>query len=517
MGKLRNLVRYVIFTHRYLGILICLLCVSWFASGIVMMYAGGMPRVSAQQRLEALPALDLANVKLTPAEAVQQAGMGARAPTLTSVLQRPAYSFQGRGDGATTVFADTGEVLKPIDIEQARKVASRFTGQHVERVQYVRTLEQADQWTMMRGREVGLFKFEVDDGKGTELYVSPASAEVAQLTTRNTRLLAWIGVVPHWIYFTALKTNQPVWYKVVVWTSTLACVVAVLGLILGYTQFRKTTPFNLKSSIPYRGWLRWHYITGTVFGVFVLTWAFSGMLSMEPFDWTNARGLSIQRDVFSGGSPQLQSFNALNNDSLAALVPGRTIKEIEFTRIQDENYYSIKSTANTPAEDAKAERLHQPYVVDRAQPDAILVNASTLQPRSEGFSVESLLKRLQAAVPDTPIVDTQLLTEYDSYYYSRGRQQPLPILRVKFGDPMQTWVYVDPQRSAMLTQVHRYSRIERWLYNGLHSLDFKFWYSKRPLWDIGMIILLLGGLATSVMGVYLGIKRLRRDLARVLP
>ncbi len=62
--------------------------------------------------------------------------------------------------------------------------------------------------------------------------------------------------------------------------------------------------------------------------------------------------------------------------------------------------------------------------------------------------------------------------------------------------------------------MHRYSRIERWLYNGLHSLDFEFWYSKRPLWDIGMIVLCLGGLATSALGCYLGIKRLVRDFSR---
>ena len=99
--------------------------------------------------------------------------------------------------------------------------------------------------------------------------------------------------------------------------------------------------------------------------------------------------------------------------------------------------------------------------------------------------MESLLARLKEAAPDTPIVDHQLLTNYDSYYYSRGDLTPLPVLRVKFADPMQTWIYVDPVMSQMLAYVHKYSRIERWLYNGLHSLDFSFWYNKRPLWDVG--------------------------------
>ena len=64
--------------------------------------------------------------------------------------------------------------------------------------------------------------------------------------------------------------------------------------------------------------------------------------------------------------------------------------------------------------------------------------------------------------------------------------------------------------------MHRYSRVERWLYNGLHSLDFAFWYNRRPLWDVAMIVLLLGGLTTSSLGLFLGIRRLRRAAARAL-
>ena len=50
--------RFLILTHRYLGIVLSLLIVVWFASGIVMMYAGGMPRLAPQLRLERLPQLD---------------------------------------------------------------------------------------------------------------------------------------------------------------------------------------------------------------------------------------------------------------------------------------------------------------------------------------------------------------------------------------------------------------------------------------------------------------------------
>jgi hypothetical protein len=127
-----------------------------------------------------------------------------------------------------------------------------------------------------------------------------------------------------------------------------------------------------------------------------------------------------------------------------------------------------------------------------------------------------MLERLKAAVPGTAIAAQDLLGDYDSYYYSRNREAPLPVLRVKFADPLDTWVYLDPKQSELLATVHRLNRVERWLYNGLHSLDFAFWYSQRPVWDIGMILLCAGALASSVIGLCLGVKRLWRDVARLV-
>ncbi len=509
---MRLLRKTVILAHRYLGIGICLLAVMWFATGITMMYAGGMPRLTPELRLEQLPEIDPARVKLTPAEAADRAGVEEAARvTLVSVMDRPAYRIGGRA--AQTVFADTGEILEDISLAQSRTVASRFVSLPEAQIHHVATLTKNDQWTLTQGRQMPLHKFRVDDSAGTELYVAPSTADVVQITTRRGRMLAWISTIPHWMYFTALRLNQPVWYRIVVWTSAAVCVVAVLGLVLGVTQFRRRKPFSLATAIPYSGFMRWHYITGVVFGVFTLTWAFSGLLSMEPFAWTNATGLEVRRDAFTGGPLELASFPSMEPAAWRRIVGSRALKEVEFVRIQDEHFYVVRST-EAPTESKRPERLHQPYyITGRAEPDKLLVSASTLEVRRDPFSVDTLMARLEAAVPGVPILDHQLLTEYDWYYYSRGRLSPLPVLRVKFDDPAQTWVYIDPEMSQVLAQVHKYSRVERWLYNGLHSLDFAFWYNRRPLWDIGMIALLLGGLASSGIGVLIGVRRLRRSAA----
>jgi hypothetical protein len=506
--------RALILTHRYLGIPLSVLFVLWFVTGIAMMYVGGMPALSAQARLERLPELDLAEVRYTPAEAAGQAASGFGRASLTTVLDRPAYRFASPY-GAATVFADTGEPLDGIDVETARAVAARFVGVPESDVELERTVERPDQWTLQLGRDLPLYKFAVRDGAGTEVYVSPHLGEARLVTTTKSRTLAWIATIPHWFYITPLRTNQPLWYWTVVITSALGCVLALLGLALGVTQFNKTKPFRWSAAVRYQGLMRWHYITGVFFGLFALTWVFSGLLSMEPFDWTNVEGsVDVPNEALTGGPVELRQFPPFEAQRWDTLLAGRTLKEIEFRRIDDAPYYLARYTGTVAEAEPPRERLHQPYpITGRAEPQHLLVDARTLTARAEPFPADTLVERLRAAVPEVAIVSHELLTDYDSYYYSRNGQAALPVLRVKFADPMETWVYVDPELGQIVASIHRLHRVERWLYNGFHSLDFGFWYGRRPLWDLGVIVLSLGALATSTIGLWVGFTRLKRGLA----
>ena len=50
--------------------------------------------------------------------------------------------------------------------------------------------------------------------------------------------------------------------------------------------------------------------------------------------------------------------------------------------------------------------------------------------------------------------------------------------------------------------------LNRWLCHGLHSLDFPFLYYRRPLWDVVVILLSLGGTAVSVTSIAQAWRRL---------
>ena len=73
-----------------------------------------------------------------------------------------------------------------------------------------------------------------------------------------------------------------------------------------------------------------------------------------------------------------------------------------------------------------------------------------------------------------------------------------------------TWLYVDPARGAIVQRTDDTRRLRRWLYQGLHSLDFPGLYYKRPLWDIVVAGLSIGGLALSATTLLPAWRRLRR-------
>src|SRR5262245_46538546 len=143
MNLLRKL---IILSHRYLGIAISLLVVMWFASGILMIYTGGMPVIEPQDRLDRLEALRTDELRLSVAEAAQRAGFDPEVGfdgrvVLLMVAGRPAYRFGGN----ETVFADNGQMLEDLAPEVAQATAARFLNTTPEKLHLTGTIRQVDQ------------------------------------------------------------------------------------------------------------------------------------------------------------------------------------------------------------------------------------------------------------------------------------------------------------------------------------------------------------------------------------
>ena len=318
--------RSAIFVHRWLGVALCLFFLLWFPSGIGMMY-WDFPSVSADDRLDRSAVLDPSTIHLSPAEAFAITGQSQQPAQvrLNTFDGRPVYRFRvGRAE--SLVYADTGALHVDVSNALMRRIAAAWVRQPAGAAT-VETLAEADQWTVQGSfRSLRpLRKYSWPNGE--HVYVSHASGEAVQYTTTASRIGAYLGPIPHWLYFTPLRKHQLAWSRAVIWLSGLGTSTAILGLIIGvwvYSPSRRYRYAGATTSIPYRGPKRWHTVLGLIFGLGAATWAFSGMLSMDPFPAPEA-GNRTDIPQALRGRPQVAAFAAKDpRDALAQRRIGRS-------------------------------------------------------------------------------------------------------------------------------------------------------------------------------------------------
>src|SRR5262249_9671390 len=141
-----------------------------------------------------------------------------------------------------------------------------------------------------------------------------ATADVVQYTTTASRFWAWLGAIPHWLYFTPLRKHQAQWSAFVVYSSLTGTITALLGVVIAlwmYSPRRQYRYAGVPTSIPYRGWKRWHAIVGLIFGIVTTTWAFSGLLSMGPFPILDTlTNLTVPSDAAATDGPSARGADA---------------------------------------------------------------------------------------------------------------------------------------------------------------------------------------------------------------
>src|SRR5260370_41462089 len=466
-----------------MGVLFCLLFLSWFASAIVMMY-WQYPEVTPADRLRHAPALDASQIHLSPALAYARLELDSPpvAARLVTYDGRPAYRFRFGLDDLAIVYADNGKTQDEFPPELTLRIASAWTNQPPSAANEEDTTE-ADQWTVSE-EFAGLRplrKYSWPDGQ--QVYVSTVTGDVVQYTTRGSRLGSWLGAIPHWLYFTPLRKRGRQWSRLVIWASGIGTVAAILGITIGlwvYSPSRNYRYACASASFPYHGNKRWHAILGLVFGLFACTCAFSCMLSMDPFpklqegtsEELSARLASALRET-----PPLELFAAKPPQVVVAEAQadfGSAVKELELT-----------SCAREPAYLAVL-RTHETRVIPLLG-----------RPAYE-FEHERIIDALDRAARPFAFTEVRRVTQYESYYLDRNNQLPLPAIFVQLNDPARSMYYIDPTTARIVQSYNSNSRWNRWFYHGLHSLNLPWLYKHRPAWDVVVLLLLIGAAPLSV-------------------
>jgi hypothetical protein len=339
----------------------------------------------------------------------------------------------------------------------------------------VAALKSYDQWTVPNtfDRYRPLYRIALNDARGTELYVSAGTGEVVLQTTRRQRAWNYAGSIAHWIYPTALRRHVAAWSWLVWWLSLVALVGACAGAAIGVLRLsEKGSAF----SSPYRGWQKWHHWLGLFCMLFLLTFIFSGWLSMDSGALFSTGRPTGAETAAVAGAPD---WNALPQDELLRFAP-QTI-EAEWFAFAGRIYRRERTDRDTQRLAVTGSRAAASP--ERAFLDATEVNAiaSHLAPACAG------------AAPG-------------SDNYAPAPVMPgAPIYRLVCGDD---WFYIDGAGGALLEKCDSSRRAYRWLFGGLHTLDVPV-LTARPALRTILIVALCGlGFVFSLTAVVIAWRRL---------
>jgi uncharacterized iron-regulated membrane protein len=480
--------RGMYWVHRWTGIVLCALFAIWFISGVVMMYVP-FSSFRAEERVSVAKPVDWAQVRYGPDEILERSTTPDAPDEMRLEMAggEPVYraTFE---DGRKAWSAATGEEIVRVDTQGAIRIAEAVAGTKAQSA----TPVTRDQWVVTKAyaRIAPFWRVRMDDGAGTDIYVTQKTGEIVQNTDRAERFWNWLGAVPHWIYFEFLRVYQEPWRQVVIWTSGVGIVGSILGVWIGILRVRLKRRYSSGSTSPYRGWMKWHHIAGLIGGVFVITWAFSGWLSMSPFGGLPGGDARSTAERYTGEKAPHFAATDLAQLARSAL----DVREVRFLHIGGApTILAIDGHGSKRALDG--------------------VTANPLAPTHA--DIEQLARR---AVQGGDLVSTELLTEHDVYWYATGDPRrgarPLPVLRLSFDDPYKTWLHIDPATGELLGQSDSGRRTYRWLFSALHSFDLPLLLRHRVLRDSLMIILSIAGLIVSVSGIVVGWRVLRRKKPR---
>lgn len=468
--------RYLYLIHRWLGIAACLLFAMWFATGMVMHFVP-FPALTAAERYAGMAPIAADQVRLT-SEQARPAAIETTHVRLVMRGERPQYVFES-ARGLDAVYADNGRAAPAVTKDEALHLAAAYAGRRGLEVRHAKyaVLAQHDQWTVPNGLDPyrPLHRIDLNDAAGTELYVSSVTGEVVRDTTRFERGWNYAGSVLHWIYPTDLRKHWAVWDSVVWWVSLVALIAAATGLIVGVARARWQSASRFS---PYRGMHYWHHLLGLGSAVFVLTWIFSGWLSMDHGLLFSKNAAAPQQiAALAGNTFETARFDAVPLDQVQGA------KEVEFVLLGGQPNLRARF-------DAEKQMIVGRQGAASAHFPPVAVTAAA-RPLLSG----------QCGAAETVAAD-------DAYYVApSGRDAPL--YRLRCNDAHHTWLHVDGASGQIIEQMDESRRWYRWLYSALHTFDLPWLIAHPPLRTLLIVTLCLGGLLFSLTGIVIGWRRLK--------
>jgi uncharacterized iron-regulated membrane protein len=468
------IIKSIVVVHRYVGVVLGLIMTLWCLSGFVMMYQA-FPFTTGEERNAGLEPLDLTRCCATLPVADDATGFSFRAEMLNGA---PVLRMFGM-EGAKSYDLSTGQEVATLSEADVKRAAETYaTGNGVKgKIKELGTLK-IDQWSVQgAARWQPLWRAVFNDEASSWLYVDGKTGEIVQDVNGHERFWSWLGAIPHFLYPTILRQNQPLWSQVVIWASAIGCFLVVTGIFIGVVKLRSKSG----KWFPYKRpmWLL-HHVFGTFAGILVLTWTFSGLMTMSPWGLLESKGAVSREDL---SEPMKWADVRATIDQVKAAAPA-----------------NVKSLRSAPL-------LGKPHMIAHESSGAELRFGPNGAAPLQQAELETGLAAKGGLLAAGKL---EVLTKEDDYYYGLKRPADLPVYRVMLSDPDTTRIYFDSKTGELSQLADGTGQRYRWLLNAMHDIDLSFMRS-RPMWDIIVMILLAAVTAACATGAWLSFMRVGRD------
>ncbi|WFE83465.1 PepSY domain-containing protein [Parabacteroides chongii] len=420
--------------HKILSIPLSILFILWYVSGLVMLYHP-FPRL---------------NDTIRPVKEVDYAVTDSLWQQVPATFRSCQFIFSGNHQ----LIKVDGEVLGAY--HPTKDDILSIADDYNIIVHHIDTLADIDRWIPFNRLMSHLPIYRLVSNEEDYLYISSQTGEILQYNTKKARLWAYVGAIPHYVYYKPLRRDSELWKDVVILLSGIATISVILGLIISIRFLIKRKRLKLFRKATWQT----HYLFGLISGIFMFAFIFSGMMSLA-----KVPEILIERHPYK--APLLEK-----------------------------SHYDIQALPShfkrcDLADDIKP--IFRSYITEKMEiSPATLTNGVSITSNE----VEEIINsRLQEDVLSTETVVN------DWFYYQNGEKG----FKTETTHHSVYW-----NEKGYFKVMDRNSKARYICYQVLHTFKIPFLNTKEPLRLTAMWILLLSGLVIVISGTILSYRIVRK-------
>jgi len=381
---------------------------------------------------------------------------------------------------------ETGSELVDFDSEQAKWLASYYTGQPVSAISSIEFQTEFDDNYPWVNRLLPVYNIHFEGDDNLRIFVHTETSAMAGLNNQLKTSLQW--------FFQHLHTfkwlNGIEYARLIIVALLMLCLIAtaILGLLLVIAlKSRKIKD----SSRRYHRWLAY------VLWLPLLTWSASGFYHLLQSSLVDSPSGIRLGQTFSE-SAKLSSISA-NTHWLDSL-KGTPLNSVSLLPEDNTFYYRVSISDTSRDTVSRAQR----YSGRPSEKRSVFIDAITGQVSDAKNDKQhaQMLAAVFANVPASRVGEASLITRFGPDYDFRNKR--LPVWQVKIDDDDSTWLFIDPSTGVLVDQSNSTDRIERWSFSFLHKWNFLTPFTGRMTRDVIIVaflgvLLIMGGFGVKLM------------------